>query len=353
MTTTKIETGISKILNQRQLDRRDVWPQRLQKITFAEVERAMAEQPGQYSLRKLAALVSPAAEGYIEQMAQTARSLTIQRFGRTIRLYAPLYLSNFCSNSCRYCGFNRANKFKRTRLTIGQAVEEADVLAAEGFREILLVSGEDRKFISQDYLCELAQKLKTRFSLIAMEVYRMTNAEYAGCLGAGIEAVTIYQETYDRDAYAYYHPEGTKSDYEKRLTAPEDIAAAGIRQVGIGVLLGLADWRTEILALAEHACCLMKKHWKTQISFSFPRLRPAHNVEEQMFKNLPSDKNLLQMITALRLCFADAGIVISTRENAALRDNLVKIAVTKISTGSKTNPGGYRIQPISRAIRNR
>ena len=317
------------------------WHQRLENIHPDDVEMALSEPAGSYNFEKLLTLISPAAEKYLEEMAQLAHQLTVQRFGRTIRLYAPLYLSNDCTNSCRYCGFNKENKFERTRLTIDQAVEEANIIASEGFRDILLVSSEDRQFVSVDYLAELARKLRGKFASISIEVYQMSSAEYAKLFEAGIEGVTLYQETYNREAYTYYHPSGPKSDFDNRLDTPDHIAAAGMREVGLGVLLGLTDWRIETLALAEHAHYLIKRYWQSHVSFSFPRLRPAYEIGCSQFRHLLSDKNLVQMITALRLCFADAGLVLSTRERAELRDHLVKLGITKLSAGSKTNPGGY------------
>jgi 2-iminoacetate synthase len=335
-------SDIKTTLAQKGLDGNEqFWQKQLEKISSSNVERALSKPMGTYSLEKLSALISPAAEDYLEEMAQLARQLTAQRFGQTIRLYAPLYLSNFCTNSCRYCGFNRENRFERTRLTVEQAISEAELIAAEGFRDILLVSSEDKNFITIDYLAELAGKLREKFCAISMEIYPMSNTEYARLFAAGIEGVTLYQETYDRQAYHYYHPKGPKSDYDNRLNAPDRIAAAGMREVGLGVLLGLTDWRTETLALAEHAHYLIKRYWQSHISFSFPRLRPAYEVRDSQFKHLLSDKNLVQMITALRLCFADAGLVLSTREGAQLRDHLIKLGITKVSAGSKTNPGGY------------
>ena len=335
-------TEIKTILEEKGLDgNAELWRQRLEKVTSADVENALSEPAGSYSLRRLMTLISPAAESYIEQMAQAAHQLTVQRFGRTIRLYAPLYLSNYCSNSCRYCGFNRENKSERTRLTIDEAVAEANIIAAEGFRDILLVSSEDRKFISADYLIQLAKKLRGTFGSISIEIYQMSSAEYTRLFGAGIEGVTLYQETYDRQTYESFHPSGFKSDYDRRLSTPDNIASAGMREVGLGALLGLAEWRIETLALAEHAHYLINKYWQSHVSFSFPRLRPADQVEGSLFRHSFGDKNLVQMITALRLCFADAGLVLSTREQAELRDNLLKLGITKVSAGSKTNPGGY------------
>lgn len=347
----QINSEIATILQEKGLDgNAELWLQRLEKVTNSDVESVLSEPAGSYSLRRLATLISPAAENYLERMAQAAHRLTVQRFGRTIRLYAPLYLSNYCSNSCRYCGFNKDKKSERTRLTIDEALEEANIIAAEGFRDILLVSSEDREFISTDYLAELAKKLRATFGSIAIEVYQMSSAEYARLFAAGIEGVTLYQETYDRRAYEIYHPRGFKSDYDCRLNTPDNIASAQMREIGLGVLLGLADWRTEALAMAEHAHYLIKLHWQSHISFSFPRLRPIPGSSildtrsSTSIEHLASsieDKNFVQMITALRLCFADAGLVLSTREQAKLRDNLMKLGITKVSAGSKTNPGGY------------
>ena len=341
-TPKNVSTDVKTILAKKGLDSDgNFWQKQMEKITGDDVERELAGAAGVYSFQKLLAFVSPAAEDYIEEMAQLAHRLTIQRFGRTIRLYAPLYLSNVCANSCRYCGFNSRTDFERTRLTVEQAADEADIIAAEGFTDILLVSSEDREFISVDYLVKLAERLRNKFSSISIEIYQMSRDEYARLFDAGIEGVTIYQETYNRKTYAYFHPAGPKSDYDNRLAAPDSIAAAGMRQVGLGALLGLADWRIETLALAEHAHYLIKRYWRSQISFSFPRLRPAYKVGDSQFRHLLSDRNLAQMITSLRLCFADAGLVLSTRERAELRDRMIKLGITRISAGSRTNPGGY------------
>jgi len=339
---TRQHADIKQILADRGLDGsgRDVWNKRLGEITSAEVEWALSRPPGYYVLDRLLTLISPVAESYLEQMAQLAHSLTLQRFGRTVRLYAPLYLSNFCVNDCIYCGFNRTHDFPRVRLTVEQALAEADIIAGEGFKDLLLVSSEDRSFVSVDYLAELATKLREKFSSLSVEIYQLTRDEYEKLFAAGIEGVTLYQETYDRDMYRRYHPAGPKADYDGRLSAADAITQAKMREIGLGVLLGLSDWRLETLALAEHAHYLIKRYWQSHVSFSFPRLRPARDVDRAQFM-LVSDKNLVQMILALRLCFADAGFTLSTREPAHLRDHLVKLGITKMSAGSKTNPGGY------------
>ncbi len=332
---------IQTILSQQHLDSgRDIWAEKLEQVTADQVKAELAHQPGKYSLQRILTLISPAAEPFLEEMARQASQLTVQRFGQTIQLYAPLYVSNVCVNSCLYCGYNRNTEFQRTRLSIDQAMADADVIADEGFRHLLLVSGEDRSFVTTDYLCRLAERLRGRFSSLTVEIYPMTQEEYRTLFEAGIDGVTLYQETYDRDRYGQYHPAGPKRDYDWRLSSPDRFAAGGMRRIGLGVLLGLEDFRLETLALAEHAAFLVRQYWRSQVSFSFPRLRPALQVQSD-WPHLLSDQNLVQMMLALRLCFADAGIVLSTRERASLRDHLIPLGVTNISAGSKTNPGGY------------
>ena len=332
---------IREILAQQKLDTENpFWHNYIRQVTEQDVQKALQPPHGIYRIEKLAALISPAAEAFLEQMAHSSRQLTIQRFGRTVRLYAPLYLSNYCVNSCRYCGFNQNHNFKKTRLSIEEAEKEAETIAKAGFTDILLVSGHDRKYINVPYLKSLAHRLRRKFSSISIEIYQLEKAEYQALFDAGIEGVTIYQETYNRNQYNHFHPAGPKADYERRLEAPEQTASAGMREIGLGALLGLGNWQLETLAMAEHAACLMKKYWKSHISFSFPRLKPAYEVGPDTYQQL-SDRNLTQMITALRLCFADAGMVLSTREPAYIRDNLINLGITRISAGSKTNPGGY------------
>jgi 2-iminoacetate synthase len=312
----------------------------IEKTTSVDVEKALADKPG-YNLRKLVALISPAAEKYLEQMAQKAQQITRQRFGNTIQLYAPLYVSNFCVNSCPYCAFNIKSKFTPSRLTIEQACKEADILASEGFRHLLLVSGEDKKFVTTDYLSALAAELRKKFSSISIEIYPVDQSNYEKLFASGIDSIALYQETYDRDDYKKFHTAGPKADYDYRLQTLERAGNAGFRSLGLGFLIGLSDWRMQTLALAEHAGFLMKKYWQSRVSFSFPRMRPAENVNQNMFRYMITDSQLVQMMAALRLCFSDAEIVFSTRENAQFRDNVSKICITRMSAGSKTNPGGY------------
>ena len=332
---------VATILSEKQLDSHsDRWNDAANSVTRKDVEKQLDAPAGKYSLQRLVTLISPAASNYLEIMAHQANNLTAQRFGKTIQLYAPLYLSNHCVNACTYCGYNTGSDFERTRLSIDEAMADARIIAEEGFRHILLVSGEDHRHVSVEYLVRLAGQLRKTFSSISIEIYPMSADQYKTLFEAGIDGVTLYQETYDRSLYKRYHPAGPKRDYDHRIDTHDRAAAAGMRRLGIAALLGLADWRLDILALAEHAAYLMKKYWRTQVSFSFPRMRPAINVVDD-FEHLVSDSEMVQMMLALRLCFADAGLVLSTRERAGFRDNLIKLGVTRISAGSKTNPGGY------------
>ncbi len=333
---------ISETLASNHLDTDNIsWLERTENITAADVRRQLNCSAGAFSLDRLAVLLSPVAAEFLEQMAQQAKTLTTQRFGKTITLYAPLYVSNFCINNCSYCGCSTQSKQNRIRLDIDQAIAEAEILAEQNIRHILIVSGEDPAFITPDYLCRLAEKLKNKFSSISIEVYPMSRADYEKLFAAGIDGITIYQETYNRDDYKKYHRTGPKADFDFRLHSPDRAAAAGFRRIGIGALLGLSNWRIQTLALAGHADYLIKKYWRSQISFSFPRLRPAENVNTDIYKNLIADAQLAQMMIALRLCFADAGIVLSTRESPLFRDNMANICATRLSAGSKTSPGGY------------
>lgn len=334
-------SDISTTLSENQLDGgSNRWAEVINSVSPADVEKQLDSAPGKYSTQRMAALISPAASNYLEIMARQAHDLTKQRFGRTIQLYAPLYLSNHCVNSCLYCGYNTDTEFERTRLSIEEALSDAKIVAEEGFRHILLVSGEDRQYVTVDYLVALVAELRKTFSSISIEIYPMETDQYKALFDAGIDGITLYQETYDRRRYEHYHPAGPKRDYDFRLQTHDRAATAGMRRLGIGTLLGLSNWREDSLALAEHAAYLMKKYWRSQVSFSFPRLRPALNVADN-FDHLVSDSEMVQMMLALRLCFADAGIVLSTRERADFRDNLLNLAVTRLSAGSKTNPGGY------------
>ncbi|MCJ7602296.1 MAG: 2-iminoacetate synthase ThiH [Desulfobulbaceae bacterium] len=303
----------------------------------ADVHRAL--QSDRIDISGLAALLSPAADSFLPQLAARSARITAKRFGRTIQIYAPLYLSNFCTNRCAYCGFSADNKIDRRVLTMEEAEQEAMILHGRGFKHILLVSGEAPARLGVDYLAELAMRLRNRFAAIAIEVQPLEEDEYARLFAAGITSVAVYQETYDRRIYAQVHQAGKKCDFDYRLATPARAAAAGMREVGIGALLGLADWRLEGLALGMHLAWLRKHYWRTALTVSFPRLRPAEGDFQPLVK--VNERMLSQLIFALRIFDPDAGLLLSTREEARFRDGMVGLGPTRYSAGSCTAPGGY------------
>ena len=290
-------------------------------------------------VRQFERLIAPASDAALEALACESHALTLQNFGRTMRLFAPLYLSNECINNCRYCGFSRDNPILRVTLEVEEVVAEARHLAAEGFRQVLLVAGEHPKFVSGSYLADCVRALAPSFSSIAIEVGPMETAEYVPVVDAGAEALVVYQETYNRDVYAEMHTSGPKRDFNWRLDCAERGYDAGFRRIGVGALFGLARWQDEAVALAAHVEYLLKRCWQAQISVSLPRLRPAAGGFQPAFGM--TDRELAQLICALRITFPQLGIVLSTRERAALRDALVPLGVTMMSAGSHTEPGGY------------
>jgi 2-iminoacetate synthase len=316
------------------------WAERWRAVTAAEVRRELAAPPGLPALERLLILASPAAEAFLEPLAQAAHHLTLQRFGRAMQLYVPLYVSSYCVNRCRYCGFSGVHAIPRRRLSLEEAVREGQALADQGFRDLLLVSGEDPAFVNLEYLEALTMRLRERFDTISVEIYALDEAGYRRLHRAGVDGVTLYQETYDPQQYSAMHPPGPKASYRGRLGAQEAAARAGIRQLGLGALLGLADWRFETLCLGVHARTLMQRWWRSKVSFSFPRIRGAPGVALQPPAPV-GDRALVQMMAALRLCFPDAGLVLSTREPKRLRDHLLRLGVTRLSAGSRTTPGGY------------
>ncbi|OGR00599.1 MAG: thiamine biosynthesis protein ThiH [Deltaproteobacteria bacterium RIFOXYD12_FULL_55_16] len=309
----------------------------INRATEAEVLRALSsDHPG---LTGLAALLSPAAELHLGTLAKRSAVITSQRFGRTIQLYAPLYLSSFCANRCAYCGFSADNTIERRALTFAEAESEAMILHQRGFSHLLLVSGEAPAKLGVDYLEELALRLRDRFAALSIEVQPLATEEYARLFRAGITAVAVYQETYDREVYRQVHLAGPKAEFDYRLETPARVAAAGMREVGIGALLGLADWRAEGLALGQHLAWLRRHYWRTGISVSFPRLRPAQGEFKPL---LPvSERNLSQLIFALRIFDPDVGLYLSTREEPRFRDGMIGLGPTRYSAGSCTSPGGY------------
>jgi 2-iminoacetate synthase len=291
------------------------------------------------SLADFAQLISPAASELLEPLSRRSQQITRQRFGKVIRLFAPLYLSNECINNCSYCGFSRDNAILRVTLSIDDVLREARSLQEQGFRNILLVAGEHPKFVSSGYMAECVAALHEEIPSISLEVGPMETEEYRPLVEAGADGLVVYQETYDRKIYGEMHTAGPKRNFDWRLETAERAYAAGFRRLGIGALFGLSDWRLEALALASHADYLLRNCWKAQITISLPRLRPCAG-DFQPLTSL-NDRELVQLVCAFRLVFPDVGLVLSTREPATLRDALFPLGITMISAGSHTEPGGY------------
>jgi 2-iminoacetate synthase len=290
-------------------------------------------------LADFAHLISPAAGELLEQLGQRSQALTRQRFGKVIRLFAPLYLSNECINNCRYCGFSRDNPILRVTLSVDEVLREARALQEQGFRSLLLVAGEHPKFVSRDYLVECVRVLHDETPSVSLEVGPMEAADYQPIVQAGAEGLVVYQETYDRTVYAEMHTAGPKRNFAWRLETAERAYAAGFRRLGIGALYGLSDWRLEALSVAAHAQYLLRHCWKAQLTISIPRLRPCAGEFEP--RTHLTDRELVQLVCAFRLMFPEVGLVLSTREPAKLRDGLIPLGITLMSAGSHTEPGGY------------
>jgi 2-iminoacetate synthase len=283
--------------------------------------------------------LAPADDDRLEEMARRSRAMTRRHFGKAVRLFAPLYLSNECINSCSYCGFSRENAILRVTLEAEEVRAEARHLAAQGFRNILLVAGEHPKFVSNGYLEKILRIMAPEIPSLSIEVAPMETPDYLPLVGAGAEGLVVYQETYHRPTYARMHVAGPKKDYDWRLACPERGHAAGFRRIGIGVLFGLWDWRDEAIALAAHLDHLLRTCWKAHLTVSFPRLRPAAGGFQPTHPI--NDRDFVQLLCAFRLHFPRTGIVLSTREPAALRDAVAPLGVTMMSAGSHTEPGGY------------
>jgi 2-iminoacetate synthase len=303
-----------------------------------DVDRALgAPHPG---LDDLAVLLSAPAAARLEDLAAAAHRLTVQRFGRVVRLFAPLYLSNECASTCTYCGFSAGNDIARRTLSPAEAAAEARALRDRGFRHVLLVSGEQARIVSKEYLAECVAAVGAELPSVSVEVQVWDTATYRRLVAAGCEGLVVYQETYDRPRYAATHLRGKKRNYEWRLAAPDRGAEAGVRQLGVGALLGLHDdWRADALAVAAHAQALVRRWWRCDVTVSLPRLRPAAGGFEPA--RPVADRELAQLVCALRLVLPDVGLSLSTREPPVLRDGLLRLGVTQMSAGSHTEPGGY------------
>jgi len=303
----------------------------------SDVERALQKQ--KIDLEDLQALISPAAEPYLETMAAKSRSVTQKRFGKTIQFYIPLYLSNECLNHCIYCGFSHDNKIHRIVLSDAEIQAEVEVIKNMGYEHILLLTGESPKHAGVDYIEHAMQLVRPHFKQISLEVQPLSAEDYARLRKSGLYGVYCYQETYHLARYTHYHPAGLKKDYRWRIETADRLAEAGVHKIGLGALLGLEDWRVEALFLANHLQYLEKRYWKSKYSLSFPRMRPHEGGFQPSFP--VTDKQFAQMIWAFRLFDENVEISLTTRESEHFRNNMISLGITAMSAGSKTEPGGY------------
>lgn len=290
-------------------------------------------------------LLSPAASSFLETMAAMSKKITQKRFGKTIQMFAPMYLSNECQNICTYCGFSMTNKIRRRTLSDSEIILEAMALKEMGVEHLLLVSGEANQLVGMEYFKNAIRLLRPYFVNISMEVQPLSKEEYQDLHKEGIHSVFVYQETYHQDVYKKYHPKGKKSNFGFRMDTPDRIGKAEIHKVGLGILLGLEDWRVDSFFNALHIDYLQRTYWKTRYSVSFPRLRPAEGFVEPNF--IMEDRDLLQLICAYRIWKEDLEIAISTRESENFRDHIISLGATSMSAESKTNPGGYAVDKQS------
>ncbi|EGQ9318247.1 2-iminoacetate synthase ThiH [Vibrio parahaemolyticus] len=315
--------------------------------TAQDVERALAKS--KRDLEDFKALISPAAEPYLEQMAKISYSLTRKRFGNTMSLYIPLYLSNLCANACTYCGFSMENRIKRRTLNRDEVEAEIGAIKRMKFDSVLLVTGEHETKVGMKYFREMVPIIKQRFNYLAMEVQPLNQDEYAELKTLGLDAVMVYQETYHPKTYAQHHLRGNKMDFRYRLETPDRLAKAGIDKIGLGALIGLEEWRTDCFFAAAHLDYLERTYWQSRYSISFPRLRPcAGNVPASGLqpKSVMTDKQLVQLICAYRLFNPEVELSLSTRESPQFRDNVLPLGITSMSAASKTQPGGYATEEV-------
>lgn len=314
--------------------------------TAADVNRALARgrAGSTLSLDDLAALLSPAAAPHLEEMARLSHERTVERFGRTVLLYAPMYLTNICANVCTYCGFSAQNRIPRKALNESEILAEARELKRRGFDHVLLVTGESSRY-GADYLASALRLLRPHFSGLSIEVQPLDTSDYAALVRDGLSAVLVYQETYDPAAYPVHHLKGPKSDLRHRLETPDRLGQAGVKKIGLGALYGLSDWRAESWFVGLHLKYLEKHYWRTRYSLSFPRLRPHEGGDIPVTPF--GERDLVQAACAFRLFSPEVELSLSTRESAHFRNHAFRLGFTTLSAGSRTNPGGYSSAPDS------
>lgn len=305
---------------------------------------AKARQSRRLTPEDFAALISPAAESHLEEMAQLSSFYTKERFGNTISLYIPMYVSNECTNKCVYCGFNHDNPFQRTTLTQQQIAAECEAIRKLGpFENLLIVAGEYPTLCGVDYLEETLHTVRPYFHNLTIEVQPMRAADYYRLTKSGLNGVVCFQETYHREAYKRYHPRGMKSHFDWRLNGFDRMGQAGVHKIGMGALLGLEDWRGDAVMLARHLRYLQRRYWRSRYSVNFPRMRPSESGFQP--KSIINDRELALLTCAFRLFDHDVDISFSTRESPSYRDGIMHLGVTSMSAGSQTEPGGYCSTP--------
>ncbi|EIM65499.1 2-iminoacetate synthase ThiH [Desulfobacter postgatei] len=316
-------------------------PHFFDQVSDQDVIRSLAkEKPGPMDFLTL---LSPRAAGHLEVMARKAHHLTVQYFGRTIQMFIPLYISNYCNNGCAYCGFNHRNPILRRRLSLEEIEIEAEAIAKTGMQHVLFLTGEAQHMTPMSYLVDAAQLLKKHFASVAIEVYPLEVDDYRQLYGAGVDSMTMFQETYDEDVYKRVHLAGKKMDYQWRLNGPERAAMAGMRVVNLGALLGLSEPRRDMFFTGLHARYLENKYIDTEVAISLPRFNEAEGDFQPDY--LVDDKTFVQFMTALRIFLPRSGVTVSTRENATFRDHILPLGVTRYSAGSSTGVGGYTEVP--------
>ena len=319
----------------------------VENATEADVRRVLAKARRNVkplTPEEFAILISPAADPFLEEMAQLSRHFTLERFGKTISMYIPMYVSNACTNKCVYCGFNHDNPFTRTTLTPDQVENECKAIKKLGpFENLLVVSGEYPSLCGVEYLEKVLHRCRPYFHNLTIEVQPMKAADYYRLTESGLNGVVCFQETYHREAYKKYHPRGMKSHFDWRLNGFDRMGEAGVHKIGMGVLLGLEDWRADTIMMARHLRYLQKRYWRSRFSVNFPRMRPSESGYQP--KVIINDRELARLTFAFRIFDHDIDISFSTREAPYYRDHIMRLGVTSMSAGSQTEPGGYATSP--------
>lgn len=319
----------------------------VENATEADVRRVLAKARRNVkplTPEEFAILISPAADPFLEEMALLSRHFTLERFGKTISMYIPMYVSNACTNKCVYCGFNHDNPFTRTTLTPDQVENECKAIKKLGpFENLLVVSGEYPSLCGVEYLEKVLHRCRPYFHNLTIEVQPMKAADYYRLTESGLNGVVCFQETYHREAYKKYHPRGMKSHFDWRLNGFDRMGEAGVHKIGMGVLLGLEDWRADTIMMARHLRYLQKRYWRSRFSVNFPRMRPSESGYQP--KVIINDRELARLTFAFRIFDHDIDISFSTREAPYYRDHIMRLGVTSMSAGSQTEPGGYATSP--------